>query len=214
MDISAWGTLRVSTRKVHPLTNDADRAKRLGDLLVRRRIELNPAWRNRRAFVARYKLSYRITNDLERGHWRDFEPVTVTAFEVAYELAPGSLNRSLHSGELEPITRPRPEPPGRLQLKPGMGGQFTLSRERDAAQAAGPPMGPIVRSVREDIAEALARAGIRGCDIFMDEDEARLWDDTDRLPVDSRAEMIATLRRIRLEEEPGNPGHLLPRRAG
>ena len=112
---------------------------------------------------------------------------------------------------------PHPMPSGRFQVTPGAGsGRFTGSRERDATPAAGLSMGPIVQWVREDIIRALARAGIRGRDIFPDEpDVAELWDATNLLSEDERVQAVSALRRIHLEEEPGNPGHhARPRRAG
>lgn len=191
---------------------------RLGDALIQRRIDLH--YRTRRAFCDARQIDYRVAFDIEKARRVNFGRATLLDIARAYAVTPESMERTLRGGALEPADAPacRPEPSGRLQLRPGTGGQFTTSRERYATQPLGPPMGPIVQSVREDIAAALARAGIRGRDIFPDAgDEAKLWDDTDRLPEDARVEMIATLRRIRLEEEEPGPGHHarpMPRRAG
>lgn len=75
---------------------------RLGELLVRRRIELDPRYRNRRAFTSERAVEYRIVNDAELGKRDNYEPGTIAALEVAYALAPGSIGRALDGGELEP----------------------------------------------------------------------------------------------------------------
>jgi hypothetical protein len=86
--------------------------KRTGESLVRRRIELDPRYANRRLFAAERGLNYRIITDLEHGRRGNYEPSTLTAAEVAYGLAAGSIARSAAGGELEPlpVTAP-PEPP-------------------------------------------------------------------------------------------------------
>lgn len=75
----------------------------LGGLLTRRRIELDPRYRNRRVFVdERAPGQYRMINTLERGQRSNYEAATIAAFEQAYELAPGAIGRFLGGGELEP----------------------------------------------------------------------------------------------------------------
>jgi len=75
---------------------------RLGELLVQRRIELDPRYRNRRIFADERGLNWRLLHDLERAKRTNFEPETMAAVEVAYGLAPGSIGRTLSGGELEP----------------------------------------------------------------------------------------------------------------
>ena len=79
---------------------------RLGEMLVRRRIELDPRYRNRRTFVAeRASGLYRIVNDIELGRWGKrtaFEPGTIAALEDAYALQAGAIKRALDGGDLEP----------------------------------------------------------------------------------------------------------------
>lgn len=76
---------------------------RLGELLVRRRIELDPRYRNRRTFTdERAPGLYRIINDIELGRRDNYEPGTVAALEAAYDIAPGAISRALEGGELEP----------------------------------------------------------------------------------------------------------------
>ena len=80
---------------------------RRGEALVRRRLELDPRYRNRRTF-ARERATpglYRIINDLERGNRDNYEPQTRAAAEAAYDLAPGSLDRYFGTGTLEATGR-------------------------------------------------------------------------------------------------------------
>ena len=46
---------------------------RLGELLVRRRIELDPRYRNRRTFTSERGVEYRIVNDIELGRRDNYE---------------------------------------------------------------------------------------------------------------------------------------------
>jgi len=83
---------------------------RLGELLVRRRIELDPRYSNRRIFTdERIPGRYRIVNALERGQRDNYEAGTLAAIESAYHLDPGAIARFLAGGELEsgpPPTEP------------------------------------------------------------------------------------------------------------
>lgn len=89
--------------------------KRLGEQLVRRRIELDPRYSNRKTFAAERGVGYRIVTDIEHGRRGNYEPATLAAVEVAYGITPGSTGRALAGGELEPLPAPRlasvPPPP-------------------------------------------------------------------------------------------------------
>ena len=74
---------------------------RLGELLVQRRIEIDPRYRNRTVFADERGLHWRLLYDLERARRVTFGPETLAAVEVAYELAPGSIGRTLAGGPLE-----------------------------------------------------------------------------------------------------------------
>jgi hypothetical protein len=74
-----------------------------GELLVQRRIEIDPRYRNRRLFAEERGLNWRLLHDIERAKRRNFEPETITAVEVAYRLVRGSLGRTLAGGDLEPL---------------------------------------------------------------------------------------------------------------
>jgi hypothetical protein len=148
--------------------------KRLGSLLVRRRIELDPAWRSRKAFAAEHNLLYRIVNDAENGNRFNFEPVTITAIEVAYRLAPGSLRRSLASGVLELADQPCR--PSHLTLVPvdDVAAERRELAEQWAAMVTA-PVGPELRELKAAI-DAAPR-GATGRDIFPDLPAlAEIWD--------------------------------------
>jgi hypothetical protein len=76
---------------------------RLGELLVRRRIELDPRYVNRQLFSNERGVHYRTVSDIERHRRDNYEAVTIAAIEVAYALTPGSIGRVLAGGELEPL---------------------------------------------------------------------------------------------------------------
>lgn len=101
--------LRVRpTGKVLPLPPATDPWKKLGTQLVRRRIELNPAYHNRQTFVTERRLNYRTVSDIENGRRDNYEPQTISAIEVAYAVAPGSVRAAIAGGELEPLAAPEP----------------------------------------------------------------------------------------------------------
>lgn len=95
----------------------ADRTawERLGRLLTGRRAQISPRYANRRAFAADREMNWRTLHDIEGAKRDNFRPETMRAFEAAYMLAPGSLDRALAGGDLEPLpARPElvPPPPG------------------------------------------------------------------------------------------------------
>lgn len=82
----------------------------LGEMLVRRRIELDPRYSNRQTFADERGVSYRIVSDIERGRRGNYEPATIAALEVAYGLAAGSIGRALAGGGLDTLPQPAPAP--------------------------------------------------------------------------------------------------------
>lgn len=74
---------------------------RLGEMLVQRRVEIDPRYRNRRLFAAERGLNWRLLYDIERAKRTNFESETLAAIEVAYSLVPGSIPRALGGAELE-----------------------------------------------------------------------------------------------------------------
>lgn len=77
--------------------------KRLGDLLVQRRIELDPRYRVREVFAAQAGIHPRMLYDIERAKRTTFPPGTLATFEVAYQWAPGSIKRVLDGGAPLPL---------------------------------------------------------------------------------------------------------------
>lgn len=89
------------------MSTDAPDWRALGDLLVRRRVQLDPHYKNRRRFVTDTHSGskdswYRIITSVETGARTNYSRETLAAMEVAYQLEPGSLVRSLRTGTLEP----------------------------------------------------------------------------------------------------------------
>lgn len=85
--------------------------QRLGDLLVTRRVQIDPRYTSRRTFVAethsgRQDSWYRMITSVENGSRDNYSRETLAAIEIAYQLQPGSLNRALTGGELEPLQQP------------------------------------------------------------------------------------------------------------
>jgi hypothetical protein len=60
-------------------------------------------------------MNWRTLHDIEAAKRDNFRPETMRAFEAAYMLAPGSLDRALTGGDLEPLP-----PPPRLAIAPNL----------------------------------------------------------------------------------------------
>ena len=199
---------------------------RLGELLVRRRIELDSRYRNRRTFTSERAVEYRIVNDIELGRRDNYEPATLAGLEVAYELAPGAISRTLAGDGLEPqagvtvqlpaaVVRPRDRRLPVLDvddeeaLRP-----FVLSVRRDLLAAAGFRFGP-GREVPDlpEVEEYLA--SLPGALIFAADHEARVWD-YEPMSAQERLRLIAVLRQMGAAardaaEEPGERNAVLAR---
>lgn len=86
--------------------------QRLGDLLVARRIELNPRWRNRTRFAEEVGLHWRMLFDIEKAKRQSFPDETLMAIEVAYRWQYGSIEAVLNGGDPVPLAaEPDPEEP-------------------------------------------------------------------------------------------------------
>jgi hypothetical protein len=76
-------------------------------MLVRRRLELDPRYRNRRTFAReRDPRLYRLFSDIELGKRTSYKPASLAAIERAYELGPGAIGRFLSGGLESPGTGP------------------------------------------------------------------------------------------------------------
>lgn len=97
------------------MSTDAPDWKSLGDLLVTRRVQLHPQYKNRRKFVADTNSGgsesswYRLITSIETGNRDNYSRETYAAMEVAYQLKPGSLTRALRTGVLEPREAAEPD---------------------------------------------------------------------------------------------------------
>src|ERR1700744_4726356 len=91
--------------------------ERLGGSLVRRRLDLDPRYRNRKLFAQeRCPGLYRVLSDIELGRRSGYKPAVLLAIERAHGAAPGSIDRFLAGGDLaarqsEPAAAPPPEVP-------------------------------------------------------------------------------------------------------
>jgi len=164
--------------------------ERLGELLVRRRIELDPRYRNRRTFEAeRAPDLYRIINSIELGRRDNYEPGTIAALEAAYDIAPGAIGRALDGGELEvqavaadtagaadEIGVARRVPPHLAAVPPSLDrGEDDIFPDMDAetrarVEAHVPAVEALVRSAAID--GPLTSGNL----IFRDPHEAEMWD--------------------------------------
>lgn len=102
-------------------TADQHARKRLGRLLAARRIELGARYRNKNLFAEERDINRRMLWRLESGADGNYRGDTLRGAESAYMLVPGSLDRSLESGEMERLpAAPRltalPSPPAGRRL--------------------------------------------------------------------------------------------------
>lgn len=84
---------------------------RLGRLLAGRRIQLGARYKNKALFSREREINRRMLWTIESGARDTYTPDTLRAIEAAYMLAPGSLDRVLDGGELEPLPSPRAAAP-------------------------------------------------------------------------------------------------------
>lgn len=100
--------------------------KRLGDLLARARVELDPRYVNRRLFCQETGINYRMTTDIENGLRTNYGRSTIIAIEVAYGWAPGSIRRVLDGGD------PAPADPRRRAIMQALPDIFAAGDQGDA----------------------------------------------------------------------------------
>lgn len=90
--------------------------QRLGRLLAARRVQVGARYKNKNLFATEREINRRMLWQVESGARDTYRPDTIRAIEAAYELVPGSLERTLAGGDLEPARAPEtqpvfPEPP-------------------------------------------------------------------------------------------------------
>jgi hypothetical protein len=166
--------------------------QRLGELLIRRRLDLDGRYRNRQVFADERGVEYRIVSDIERARRANFHAVTIAEIERAYELPPGAIGRFLDGGELE-----------MLPARPMTAGQSPPARRRLPVLDDGDEEGlqAYLQGVRDDLARATARYGIgfTGAQAFTDPLEARWWDGLPSMTPAERERLIALTRRMTAE---------------
>jgi len=107
---------------------DENAWKRLGRLLAQRRVEIGARYRNKNLFAAERELNRRMVWSVENGVRDTYGRETLRAVEAAYMLAPGSLDRTLAGGPLEPAEEPRSSPrPVIVHSTPGAEEKFIAS---------------------------------------------------------------------------------------
>jgi hypothetical protein len=149
------------------MPSDKPAWKAVGDLLIRRRSELDPRYRNRRLFTGERGVEYRMVNAIERGERSNYEPGTLSALEVAYELPAGAIMRAVAAhGQVESLTA-GPEPvPRERTLTPLHAGVDETLLAGHLAEVQGALLDAIARTGSPD-----PPAG----EIFADEDEREIW---------------------------------------
>ena len=175
---------------------DAAAWKRLGELLVQRRAQLDPRYARRTRFADERHLGQRIVYEIEKARRQNFGDGIIAAIEVAYELVPGSLERTRKGGPLEPATTPSaPLPP-----------PAEVSISLDTVRAiVGPALVDTATSIRRHAETVLARnPHATGEDIFPGEpDLAELWDLAPSLSVPERSRYAAIMRLGRQQRKSG-----------
>jgi hypothetical protein len=93
-----------------------DRAdwERVGEMLQRQRVQLDPRYRNRALFSTERRINYRLCLDIETGARENYGIATLAHIELAYGWRPGSIAAALLGG------RPAPDgnPDGQPQIVP------------------------------------------------------------------------------------------------
>jgi hypothetical protein len=174
-----------------PPEQDGDWA-RVGGQLSHRRVEIDPRYRNRRLFAEERGVNWRLLHDLERAKRTNFEPETLTAFEVAYSLVRGSFTRSLAGGELEPLPVEGQPPAG--------AGSPPLSPVADDVDPEA--LAPFIAGVWREVGAAVAehhREDPAGAQIFDDPQEQRIWDSSG--PLKTREEKVHLIALLRMLED-------------
>jgi hypothetical protein len=179
---------------------------RLGQLLTRRRVDLDPRYKNRTIFSTERGIDYRLAYDIEEGRRRNFRSSTLGGIAAAYAVTLDSVYAVLDdSGQLEPVPG---GPPGQARV--------VAPSSRDDRAVALFPHDPAKQQAWRTLA-----------DPSMDTDEklgriagAYLWPDDEaqqkilvaavvsRVTADEMAEMMQVLPRKRAENRARllNPG--------
>jgi hypothetical protein len=153
--------------------------QRLGELLIRRRLDLDARYRNRQLFADERGIEYRIVSDIERARRTNFHAVTIAEIERAYALEPGAIGRFLDGGALEtqsaratpPLLAAVPDAPESLEPGPGDVFPEVDVQTRAQVEAELPALHALYRMA------GLKGRGMTGAAIFpASPGEAERWD--------------------------------------
>lgn len=132
----------------------------LGDLLVARRVEIDPRWRNRRLFSEEtrgetsFASWYRLIGAVEGGERDNYSRETLVLFEGAYRLRPGAIRRFIAGGPLEVAAASEAEkPPTVIDIMEPV--KIALPEgATEAEQAAASAIEGIIASLQKQILDA------------------------------------------------------------
>ncbi|MEU8151690.1 hypothetical protein [Nonomuraea sp. NPDC048901] len=195
------------------MSTDAPDWKALGDLLVIRRVQLHPQYKNRRKFVADTHSGssdswYRMITSIETGARDNYGRETLAAMEVAYQLEAGSLARTLRTKVLEPRRREAlvPQGAGALALEPSASEteRRVLDVLRAQAEASDKSIGDILvergLATRDELTLSEEKRGDRLVDDIL---QSNLPEETkDRILVDYVGRRRHHFRKEGLIEDP------------
>lgn len=158
---NVWVTVRTDVTEqgkpaMSPRT-DAAAWKRLGELLIRRRIELDPAYQNRTTFCTERGIDYRLAYDIEEARRTNFRKGTLAGIAAAYGVTLDSLYAALTGGELAAAPASRAAQTRPLYAITDSGEQ---SGNRADADPAGRALADLVARYPDD--DILRRIATRG----------------------------------------------------
>ena len=127
--------------------------ERLGDLLQRRRVDLDSRYRNRQAFADERKIDYRLAYDIESAARINYRKTTLYAVEQAYGWEPGSIRRVLAGGEpalvAVAVEPPAPAEPARRYADPNLEAIWRMTELDEAVRLGMIALAEGMRAARE-----------------------------------------------------------------
>lgn len=115
--------------------------RRLGDMLIARRVELDSRYKNRRVFSRETGLEYKLIQDIEKVTRTNFRTETLASLEIGYRLKSGSIRAVLAGGEPTPASEAGASfssSERRPQTPPDSGTQVGGSRFHDGPKQQSP----------------------------------------------------------------------------
>ncbi|MBP2704478.1 hypothetical protein JOL79_11695 [Microbispora sp. RL4-1S] len=174
--------------------------KALGQQLIARRVQLDPAYRNRRTFCEATGMEYRILSDAESGRRANYSKTTLRALEQAYQLSAGSIDRFIaDGGPLETMS----VAPGRD--RPAAGERTTLEALAGGEGSSDPS---IVEQVYEKVLEQMRAAQDSRVAAQLEERNARV--DELQKEVDRKSREIDRLNAEIKRLNTGRDAHTTP----